>query len=290
MSDLYQEATDKIVAAIEAGTPPWVKPWSVSDFRPRNAKTNRPYRGVNSVLLSLEADARGYADPRWLTFRQAIEIGARIRGGERGTTVVFYKLTKLPEQSADRTEIQYRTVPLLRSFTVFNVAQVDGLPESMVKPPEPVAWDSHAEAEALLYASGAEMHHGGDSAYYQRAKDQIHLPPKSSFSDSGAYYTTALHELMHWTGAPIRCNRELKGRFGDNAYAVEELVAELGSAFLCAHCRIDGRLQHAAYLHAWLKVLKADKRAIFTASAKAQAGADFVLRTQQPVEADAEAA
>jgi len=280
MSDLYQEVTDRIVTAIEAGTPPWVKPWSVSDFRPRNAKTNRPYRGVNNVLLALEADLRGFADPRWLTFRQAIEIGARIRGGERGTTVVFYKLTKLPEESQDRQELQYRTVPLLRSFTVFNVAQVNGLPESLTQPSEPAAWNAHTEAEALLFDSGAEIHHGGTEAYYQRAKDVIHLPPKSAFADQGAYYATALHELIHWTGHESRCNRDLGSRFGDNAYAVEELIAELGSAFLCAHCRLDGQLQHPAYLRAWLQVLKADKRAIFTASAKAQAGADYVLRTQ----------
>src|SRR5580765_1645356 len=108
MIDLYQDVTDRIVAAIEAGTPPWVKPWSVSDFRPRNAKTQRHYRGVNSVLLGLEADLRGFKQPQWLTFRQATDLGARVRGGEHGTTVVFYKLTKLPEQSADRTEIQYR--------------------------------------------------------------------------------------------------------------------------------------------------------------------------------------
>jgi len=286
MIDLYQDVTDRIVAAIEAGTPPWVKPWSVSDFRPRNAKTQRAYRGVNSVLLGLEADAKGYADSRWLTFRQATELGARVRGGEHGTTVVFYKLTELPEQSADRTAIQYRTVPLLRSFTVFNVAQIDRLPESMMKPPEPAAWDAHNEAEALLYASGAEIHHGGEQAYYQRAKDIIHLPPRSSFAAAGAYYATALHELVHWTGLESRCNRNLAGRFGDDAYAVEEIVAEMGSAFLCAHCRIDGRLQHAAYVHAWIRVLKSDKKAIFAASAKAQAGADFVLRPAQPAQAE----
>jgi len=278
MIDLYQDVTDRIVAAIEAGTPPWVKPWSTSDFRPRNAATQRPYRGVNSVLLGLEADAKGYADSRWLTFRQATELGARVRGGEHGTTVVFYKLTELPEQSADRTAIQYRKVPLLRSLTVFNVAQIDGLPESMTKQPEPAAWDAHIEADALLYASGAEIHHGGEQAYYQRAKDIIHLPPRSSFAEQGAYYATALHELVHWTGHEKRCNRNLTGRFGDSAYAMEELVAEIGSAFLCAHCRLDGQLQHPAYLRAWLQVLKADKRAIFTASAKAQAGADFVLK------------
>ena len=279
--DLYQEVTDRIVAAIEAGTPPWVKPWSVSDQRPRNATTNRAYRGVNYVLLGLEADAKGYPDSRWLTFRQAAELGAHVRGDQRGTTVVFYKLTELPEQSADRTAIQMRTVPLLRSFTVFNVAQIDGLPATLTKPPEPAAWNAHAEADSLLLTSGAEIHHGSEQAYYNRGTDVVHLPPRSSFAEHGAYYATALHELVHWTGHASRCNRDLKSRFGDAAYAVEELVAELGSAFLCSHCRIDGRLQHAAYMHAWLQVLKGDRRAIFTASAKAQAAADYVLRPAQ---------
>ncbi len=276
-NDLYLEVTQRIITALEAGTPPWVKPWSVSDQRPRNATTARTYRGVNSLLLGLEADAKGYPDSRWLTFRQAAELGARVRGGEHGTKIVFYKLTEIEDDSADHP----RMVPLLRSFTVFNVAQIDGMPEDMTKPPEPAAWDADAEAEALLYASGVEIHHGAAQAYYHRSNDVVHLPARSAFADPGAYYATALHELIHWSGHASRCNRDLKGRFGDGAYAVEELIAELGSAFLCAHCRIDGRLQHAAYMHAWLQVLKGDKRAIFTASAKAQAAADYVLQTTQ---------
>lgn len=284
MRDLYQEVTDRIVASIEAGTPPWVKPWSVSDQRPRNAATQRHYRGVNNVLLGLEADIKGYADSRWLTFRQATELGARVRGGEHGTTIVFYKLTAIQEDSADRMAIQTRMVPLLRSFTVFNVAQVDGLPEALTKKPEPTTWDAHAEAEALLYSTGVEIHHGSSQAYYERAKDVIHLPPRSSFAERGDYYATALHELVHSTGHEKRCGRDLSNRFGDSAYAMEELVAEIGSAFLCEHCRIDGSLQHSAYLHAWLQVLKTDKRAIFTASAKAQAAADFVLQPAQSEE------
>ena len=220
----------------------------------------------------------------WLTFRQATELGARVRGGEHGTTVVFYKLTELPEQSADRTAIQYRTVPLLRSFTVFNVAQIDGLPEAMTKPPEPAVWDAHVEAEALLYASGAEIHHGGDQAYYQRAKDIVHLPPRSSFAAAGDYYATALHELVHWTGHEKRCNRNLTGRFGDDAYAMEELVAEMGSAYLCAHCRLDGSCSMLRIFTPGSS-FEIRQAGIFTASAKAQAGADYATHSQ-PVQAE----
>jgi antirestriction protein ArdC len=273
MKDFYQDVTNRIVAAIEAGTPPWVKPWSVSDQRPKNAATGRLYRGVNYVLLALEADAKGYAESRWLTYRQAAALNAQVRGGESGTGIVFYKLHEVDDA---KTEGEKKVVPLLRTFTVFNVAQIDGLP-APTEPPKPVAWDAHLEAELVLSSSGAEIHHGGEHAYYHRGQDVIHLPPCRSFAERGAYYSTALHELVHWAGHTKRCNRDLSGRFGNDSYAMEELVAELGSAFLCAHCRIDGRLQHSAYLHSWLQVLKSDKRAIFTASAKAQQAADLLL-------------
>jgi antirestriction protein ArdC len=283
VKDFYQEVTNRIVAAIEAGTPPWIRPWSVSDQRPKNAATNRLYRGVNYVLLALEADAKGYAESRWLTYRQAAALNAKVRGGETGTSVVLYKLHEVDDA---KTEGEKRVIPLLRSFTVFNVAQIDGLP-APTEPPKPVAWDAHLEAELVLSSSGAEIHHGGEQAYYHRGKDIIRLPPRHSFAERGAYYAVALHELVHWAGHPTRCNRDLSGRFGNDAYAAEELIAELGSAFLCAHCRIDGKLQHPAYLHSWLQVLKADKRAIFTASAKAQQAADLLLGS---VEIEEEAA
>jgi antirestriction protein ArdC len=157
---------------------------------------------------------------------------------------------------------------LLRCFTVFNVAQIDGLPQPTPPAQPTLGWNAHLEAELLLSSSGADIRYGSAQAYYHPAKDQIYLPDKEAFADRGAYYSTALHELLHFTGHPKRCNRDLSGRFGNDSYAIEELIAELGSAFLCAHCRIDGRLQHAAYLHSWLQVLKADKRAIVGADAE----------------------
>ncbi len=272
MKDFYQDVTTRIVAAIEAGTPPWVKPWSVSDQRPKNAATGRLYRGINTLLLGLEAQAHGYASNAWLTYRQAAALNAQVRGGEHGTSIVLYKLHEVEDT---KIEGERRVIPLLRTFTVFNVAQIDGLLETPT--PTTRSWNPHLEAELVLTSSGADIRHGTPKAYYTTVMDRIHLPVKHAFKDQGAYYATALHELTHWTGHKSRCSRDLSGRFGNDSYAMEELIAELCSAFLCAHCRIDGRLQHAAYLHSWLQVLKADKRAIFTAAAKAQQAADFLL-------------
>jgi antirestriction protein ArdC len=171
-----------------------------------------------------------------------------------------------------------------------NVAQMDGLPEPTPPTRPTPAWDPHLEAELVVASSGAEIRYGSTQAYFHPAKDAIYLPAKEAFADQGAYYATALHELTHWTGHPKRCNRDLSGRFGNDSYAMEELIAELGSAFLCAHCRIDGCLQHAAYLHSWLQVLKADKRAIFTASAKAQQAADLLLGSVEIDQTEEEAA
>ncbi len=289
--DLYQEVTDQIAKALEQGVAPWVKPWSEeADPLPVNVVSERAYRGVNVLLLNLKSLFAGYTRNRWLTYRQANDLGGQVKAGETGVRIFYYKLHKVPARvevfpwKNDRDEIEKSVIPLLRSYTVFNVAQVDGIP----KPPEPVkVWREDAEAEELIHASGAAIQHGGFSAYYLPAEDRIQLPPWNFFPAASAYYSTALHELTHWTGHPTRCNRQLSTRFGADAYAVEEIIAEIGSAFLCAHCRIDGRLQHAAYIDHWLKVLRADKRAIFVASTRAQQAADYLterLATQPGAE------
>jgi len=175
-------------------------------------------------------------------------------------------------------DLHERVIPILRTFTVFNTAQIDGLPSGMVEPPPSApAWSGDEAAELLIEASGADIRHAGFKAYYQPGNDYIQIPPRTAFADASGYYATTLHELVHWTAHPSRLDRQLGGRFGDDAYAAEELIAEMGSAFLCAHCRIDGQLQHAAYVGNWLRVLRNDKRAIFVASAKAQNAADFLL-------------
>lgn len=295
MNDLYREVTARIIEALEGGVAPWVRPWSTGiDTLPVNASTRRPYRGVNVVLLALEAQAHGYPLDRWLTYRQADELGGQVRRGERGTTVVFWKLRKVdatadahPDQS--EPDLHERVIPLLRAYTVFNLAQIDGLPEGLMASPA-VAWEPQARADELLLMSGATIHHGGSKAFYQPGSDSIHLPPRQAFPSAAGYYNTALHEVTHWTSHPARCNRQLGQRFGDNAYAAEELIAEMGSAFLCAHCRIDGELHHAEYLSSWLRVLRTDQRAIFVVATRAQQSTDYLLRLTNPAEAVALAA
>jgi antirestriction protein ArdC len=287
MQDLYQSVTDRIIAALDQGTPPWVRPWStVGDAIPCNAQTRRPYRGINFALLSLQSAALGYPVNRWLTYRQAGELGGQVRKGEHGTTVVFWKLRNIAVTAdafpdTNPPDLPEKVYPLLRAYTVFNVAQIDGL-DLQYEETKAVSWPSEARAEELLLMSGATLRHGGDKAFYRPSSDEIQLPVPGAFATSAGYYNVALHELTHWTGHPNRCARDFSRHFRDAAYAAEELVAEMGAAYLCAHCRIDGELRHASYLASWLQVLRSDKRAIFIAAAKAQRAADYVLALADP--------
>lgn len=288
--DIYARVTARVVQALESGVAPWVRPWTGEiDPVPINATTRRPYRGINNLVLQLEAASRGYERNVWMTFRQANELGARVRRGETGAPIVFWRLRRLdvrgevyPERGDE--ELDERVIPLIRAYTVFNVAQIDGLPPEMAHPlPSVPSWQAHEVAEMVIEASGADIRQGGFRAYYQPAEDYVQIPPSAYFPEASAWYSTLLHELAHWTGHKTRLDRQLTTRFGTEAYAMEELVAELASAFLCAACRIDGRLQHTEYIGSWLKALRHDKRAIFVASAKAQQAADFLLNPQSQV-------
>ena len=283
-TDLYQVVTDQIIAALEAGTPPWVCPWQRGevDPNPANLSTGRGYRGINVLLLNLQSQIRGYRVNRWLTYTQAQSLGGTIRRGEHGTAIVFFKMHEIGNSdsyvapAAPPTE--RTTIPLLRSFTVFNLDQVDGLDDQYLPTPAPYAlWESIDAAERLIELSGATVREGGDRAFYQPTNDFIQLPPRGSFTTASDYYATALHELTHWTGHESRCNRVLGKRHGIEPYAFEELVAELGSAFLTNHCRMTGKMQHASYIDSWLQALRNDRRLIFTAAAQAQRAADFLL-------------
>jgi len=286
LRDLYQTVTDKIVAALESGTPPWVRPWTGADFdpAPANATTQRPYRGINVLLLNLQSMSRGFERNRWMTFQQALSVGACVRKGEHGTPVVFFKMHEVDAAGVERQPAEERKViPLLRSFTVFNVDQVDGLPTALAPSPSPVpVWEAHDMAEHLIAESGAVVRHGGSRAFYAPANDFIQLPSRPAFGTASDYYGTALHELTHWTGHPGRCDRVLGRRHGIDAYAFEELVAEMGSAFLTNHCRLPGKLQNDSYIASWLAALRNDKRLIFTAASQAQKAADYLL--PQPTE------
>lgn len=285
MNDIYQTVTDQIIQALEAGTPPWLPPWQGGEFSlPENFASGHRYRGINILLLHLAAMSRGYNVSRWLTFKQALELGGHVRKGETGTQIVFFKQLEIAEQ-VDAGDPQRRVIPLLRSFTVFNIAQVDGLPESLAPALPKHEWDPLAAAEMLLTDSGARIQHGGNRAYYRPSDDIIQLPPREWFPTAADYYATALHELTHWTGAPSRCNRPLRRRHGIDAYAYEELVAEMGAAFACAHCKLPARMEHASYIDSWLQALRNDKRLILSAASKAQAAADYLLELSAPATA-----
>ncbi len=283
--DVYSRVTACIVADLEQGTRPWLKPWSGSHpagsiTRPLRSN-GQPYRGLNVLLLWGEAMAKGYTAPIWMTYKQAQELGAQVRKGETGALVVYAdRITRT--ETNDKGEAQEREIPFMKGYTVFNVEQIDGLPGHYLAPPAPAlpAAARIARAEAFTAATGAAITHGGNSAFYSPSHDRVQLPPFEVFKDAESYYATALHELTHWTGHASRCARdfEKRHRFGSQAYAFEELIAELGAAFLCADLGItpEPRPDHADYLAHWLAVLKADKRAIFTAASAAQRAADFL--------------
>lgn len=290
--DLYKHVTTRILEHLERGVRPWLKPWSAShvghSILPRR-HNGIPYQGINVLLLWGEAMTRGYAATTWMTFRQALELGAHVRKGETGTLVVFADRFTRTEDGENGENVE-RSIPYLKSYTVFNVEQIDGLPpQYLPAAPVSVAVEiRNAQAESFIAATRATIRFGGDRAYYAPALDAIQLPPLPAFRDIESYYGTALHELTHWTGHNSRCARDLNGhRFGSDAYAFEELVAELGAAFLCAELGItpDVRDDHAAYLESWLAILKQDKRAIFAAASQAQRAADY-LRSLQPIQDD----
>ena len=275
MKDIYTDVTNRIITALEAGTPPWHCPWTDHTALPSNLATGKPYRGINILMLSIEAQLSGYSDSRWVTLRQANELGARVRKGSHGTPIVFFKMKEIAD-AVDADEPK-RVIPMLRSYTVFNASQLDFLPERFELRSSPPAWQPIGEAEQLIYDTGAVIHHGGNRAFYRPSDDIIQLPPPAWFPDTSDYYAVALHELTHWTGHPRRLDRVLGRRHGIEAYAYEELVAEMGAAFLCAHCGLPARLEHASYIDSWLDALRRDKRLIFTAAGAAQKAADYVL-------------
>jgi antirestriction protein ArdC len=292
-TNIHDEVTARIVAELEQGSVPWVKPWKSglasagAGCLPENAATGRAYAGVNILTLWAAAATKGYPLPRWLTFRQARGLGGHVRKGERGTAIVLLKRVTVPDAKAGADkEDGTREVAFLRAFTVFNVAQVDDLPERVYAEPQPLPeGERHGRAEAFLAATGADVRHGGDRACYIPSLDRIQLPPFAAFEEPGHYYATSLHEHAHWTAHADRLDRDLSGRFGDAAYGVEELIAELTAAFLCAELGIEGRLRHAEYIGGWLELLKADNRAVFAAASQASRAAEY-LRAFSAAEMD----
>ncbi|HFP9376523.1 TPA: ArdC family protein [Raoultella ornithinolytica] len=274
-TDIYQSVTDSIIAALEAGVKPWSCPWQrvpgMSGL-PSNYATGAAYSGMNIMLLWSSASEQGFNDSRWMTYKQAKAEGGQVRKGEHGTTAIFY--TTL-EKENDDGETDY--IPMLKTFTVFNVEQINGLPMSDEAVFPAGTFEPLPPAEALFLNSGATIIEKGQNAFFAPSTDEIHLPERRLFSDAANFYATGLHELIHWCGAKSRLNREMKGKFGSESYAFEELIAELGSAFLMADLGIVGEVQHESYIASWLKALKNDKRYIFKAASAASKAHRYLM-------------
>jgi antirestriction protein ArdC len=273
----FERITASIIQAIEAGAETYRMPWTCSGGAvelPINAISRRAYRGINVLLLWAAAQQKGYASGRWATFQQWRAAGAQVRSGERGTTVLLWKPrgSSASEDEKEPQQLRY----LCRSFFVFNADQVGGAPPPVQRRQEHLR---KGEVERFFRSIPAEVREAGDRACYVPSTDTILLPTFDQFRSADAYYGVLAHELVHWTGAETRLKRDLEGRFGSEAYAMEELVAELGSAFLSSALRLDlePRRDHAPYIASWLQVLKHDPRAVFSAAAHAQRAVDFLM-------------
>ena len=284
-ADVYQRITDQIVSELEKGVKPWLKPWNAELAAGRITRPLRgngvPYRGINVLMLWSAAMEKGYVAAVWLTFKQATELKANVRKGERGSLVVYADKIVRTETDAATGEEAERAIPFMKGYTVFNVEQIDGLPEHFyAKPPARVdAMQRIDRADGFFASTGAMIRHGGTMAYYNVSQDFVQMPPFECFRDAESYYATLAHETTHWTRHKSRLDRDFgRKRFGDEGYAMEELVAELGSAFLSADLDLtpEVREDHASYIASWIKVLKDDKRAIFTAASHAQRAVDWL--------------
>ena len=295
MLDIAQTITDRIIAELEKGATPWVKPWkrlkgTPGDGMPFNPVSGTLYRGINHFWLSMMQGA--YVSPYWLTYKQAQSLGANVKAGEKGTPIVYWSVNK--KDTVEGGETKTSSYAFIKHYYVFNVEQCEDLVIPAIPEAPAADFDANASVLAIVDRLGLAggLTHAGDSAYYNPTKDFIAMPPMAAFNDSAAYHATLLHESVHATGHKSRLDRDFSKsrRFGDEHYAAEELVAELGAAMLCAHCGIDGDLRHAGYIESWLKALRNDKRYILTASAQAQKALDLLTKTESVEETESLAA
>lgn len=287
--DVYSRVTNRIVEQLEQGVRPWMKPWNAEHAAGRITRPLRfnglPYSGINILMLWAAAEDSGYSCPLWLTYQQTKELGGFVKKGEHGSTVVYAASFKKTEEDDKGDEVE-RDIPFLKQYTVFNAEQCEGLPDHYYATKEKPASTIERIASADQFFKGlkADIREGGDKAYYTIGEDYVRMPRLETFRDAESHAATLAHELTHWTRHPSRLNRDFgRKRFGDEGYAMEELVAELGAAFLCADLDITPELRedHAGYLASWLKVLKDDKRAIFTAASYASKAVEF-MHSKQP--------
>lgn len=293
--DIAQLITDRIIAELEKGATPWVKPWrrlkgQPGAGMPYNPKTGTIYRGINHFWLSMMQGA--YSTPYWLTFNNANDLGGNVKAGEKGTPIVKFQMVQKDKTVNGKTETS--VYPMIKHFYVFNLDQCENviLPAMPETPVADFSADSSVMAIVDRLGLAGGLMHAGDSAYYRPSTDGIVMPPMAAFNSSAAYHATLLHESVHATGHKSRLDRDFSKskRFGDEHYAAEELVAELGAAMLCAHLGIDGDLRHAGYIESWLKALRNDKRYILTASAQAQKALDLLTKVESVEESESLAA
>ena len=285
INDLYENITNKIIADLEKGDLTWRKPWSGGNLATLPLRgCGIPYSGINTIVLWSKAFDKGYVSPYWMTYRQAKDMKAHVRKGEKSTTVIYAdKMVK--EETAPDGSIEKKAIPFMKCYSVFNAVQIEGLPESFYAHPEPSEGNSEErvqELERFFKETNADIFTGVRAAYHT-TKDRIEMPPFECFEDARSYYATLAHELTHWTRHRSRLAREFNRKAkGDAGYAMEELVAELGACFLAAELGIEPvpHENHAAYIETWLSVLKNDTRFIFTAAAHAQRAVAFIKELQ----------
>jgi antirestriction protein ArdC len=283
-ASLYDEITDKIIAELEAGRVPWVQPWGTTAAKaplglPKNGATGRLYSGINVLILWGAVIERSFPAQGWLTFRQALGLAGNVRKGEHGTTVV-YADRFIPEDERKRAAEsgdEPQAIPFLKRFTVFNVAQCEGLPQeiAVAEPPQPGLVEP--KVEDLIKATAIDFRIGGSRAFYVPSEDYVQVPPAQAYFEPINWHRTALHELGHASGRPSRLNRDLSGPFGSKKYAFEELVAEMNAAFCCASLGIVPTVRHTDYIGSWLEVLREDNRAVVRAASQASKAADYLL-------------
>jgi antirestriction protein ArdC len=279
--DHYQELTDKIIAALEAGTAPWRRPWDKTACggatAPVNAATGHRYRGINLFVLGMSPLAFASNDSRWCSYRQAAARGWQVRKGEKATPVYFYKPIEIEDKTSDG-ERETRRIPILRTFSVFHASQIDGIPGLAPAVATKAVAERIEDVEIIVQESGVPVRIGGDRAFYSPTFDMIQIPPDEAFHSPELRASTLFHELAHATGHVSRLNRDLSGGFGSMSYAKEELRAELASyaigSMIGLPCNVPN---HASYLQSWIEVLKQDRREIFHAAAEAQRIADYIL-------------
>jgi len=273
---IYEEVTAKIIAELEKGAIPWIKNWQADSSADKNFVSQKPYKGINRLLLGMSSMAQGFNNPAWATYPQWQEKGFNVKKGEKATQIVFYKKVTKDNKETNSIDI----FPVLKTYFVFNVEQTDA---QLIKSENDVKSDFeiNEHCENTLLNTGAIINHGGDAAFYMPSQDKIQLPNKNAFDAPCHYYATAFHELSHWTGSKNRLDRNQTGKYGNPDYAFEELIAEMSAAYLCADHSIKGELRHAGYIQSWLKACRENDKAIFKAAAEAQKACDFITNFNQ---------